>query len=164
MTDHAPNSPAAIELLSWSDVSSAIDQLLDRSQREFVCFDRDLSLQGWDTKARFEHLRDAIVGRGVNVRIALLDTQQVASRFPRLLALLKSHGHKFAIMRSRIQPQPASGLVVADRQHSLFRPVLVQSQGKLIFENSSKSNTYANEFEVIWQQGGVRVFPEAFGL
>ncbi len=151
-------------LLSWSAVSIAIDELLARTQREFVCLDENLTLQGWESKARFDQLHDAIVVRGAHVRIAVHDTKSIAGRAPRILSLLRTHGHKLSILKSRVRPFPEAAMAVADRQHALFRPVLVQSRGFLYLENPVISKTYVDRFEVIWQHGGTRMFPEAFGL
>lgn len=151
-------------LLTWSDVSSATDELISLAQREFVCFDENLSLQGWETKARFDGLHDAIVGRGVNVRIALVSTEYLCARAPRIMSLLRTHGHKLRILKTRARPLPDAAMAVADRQHALFRPVLVQSHSHLYLGNPANSKTYLDKFEVIWQQGGSVVFPEAFGL
>lgn len=167
--DHDPPEPSAVSattrsLLSWSDVSVAINELIARTQREFVCVDENLTLQAWESKARFDHLHEAIVVRGAKVRIALKETRNLAGRAPRLMSLLKTHGHRLSILEARIRPFPDAALAVADRQHALFRPVLVQSRGTLHFENPGISKTYLDKFEVIWQQGGSLVFPEAFGL
>ncbi len=145
-------------------MSIAIDEMIARTQREFVCLDENLTLQGWESKARFDQLHDAIIVRGAKVRIALSDTRSLSGRAPRIMSLLRTHGHKLSILKARARPFPDAALAVADGQHALFRPVLVQSRGFLFFENSGISKTYLNRFEVIWQQGGSLVFPEAFGL
>jgi hypothetical protein len=80
------------------------------------------------------------------------------------MQMLKSLGHQLSIMAAPEVAFPASNFVVADQQHLLFRPNSVRSTGSLFFHNSYKSIGYTETFEVIWQQGGRRVFPEAFGL
>jgi hypothetical protein len=152
------------ELLSWQDNAEAIDALIARSQKTLDIVDANLRLQGWETRARADALKDAMHARNVHVRILLLETNHLSTEFPRLANLLKTQGHRLSILGTAAEPKPGQFLAVADRQHSIFRPVLVQSRGFSYFDNAEKSIIYANNFKLIWEQGGDRVFPEAFGL
>jgi hypothetical protein len=152
------------DLLTWHDNAIAIDELIARASKSIDIIDANLRLQGWESRARAEALHHAMHLRNVHVRIGLLETQHLSSEFPRLFSLLRTHGHRLSITKLTIAPKPTRFIAVADRQHGIFRPVLVQSGGIVFFGNSAKSITYTTELEVIWQQGGVRVFPEAFGL
>jgi hypothetical protein len=152
------------ELLSWQDNAEAIDELIARASKTIDIVDTNLRMQGWETRARADALKDAMHVRGVHVRIALLDAKHLSTEFPRLTHLLKTHGHRLTILGTHAQPEPAQFFAVADRQHSIFRPVLVRSQGFCYFDSREKSIGYANNFKLIWEQGGDRVFPEAFGL
>lgn len=151
-------------LISWRDVSAALDELIAKTTRTLDVFDQSLALQDWGSKARCEALKVAMIARHVRVRMLLVDTQFVTAQLPRLLQILKTRGHQMSIMAAPEGAFPASNFVVADQQHLLFRPNSVQSTGSLNFDNSYKSTGYAHTFEVMWQQCGRRVFPEAFGL
>lgn len=171
MSEHAPSSanpipatPPSRTLLSWSDVTIATDDLIASAQRTIDVFDQSLALQGWDTRARHDALRTAMIERRVQIRILLVDLRQVSSAMPRIMNLLKSHSHQMAILGTESASIPGSNFIVADRQQLIFRPNSVQSTGSLDFSNPYKSNTCVETFEVLWQQGGQRVFPEAFGL
>ena len=94
----------------------------------------------------------------------LVDDATVQALIPRLTHLLKTHSHLLTIMVAENPPLSAANYVVADRQHILFRPISVQSRGSLNWHDPYKSTTYSESFNVVWQQGGRRVFPEAFGL
>jgi hypothetical protein len=153
-----------LPLLSWRDVSQALDQLLARCHRTLDLFDHDLSLQGWETRDRYDALRSALHDRHVSARILLRDASQLRARCPRLISLLSTHGHRLQIVEAGQRPKAAQFFAVADGQHLIFRPTLVQSTGLLILENPSKSKTWATQFDVLWQLGGEKVFPEAFGL
>jgi hypothetical protein len=151
-------------LATWSDCAVALDELIERSQRTLDIVDRDLRLQGWESLERAESLRRAMHERGVQVRMALCETNHLASELPRLFNLLKTHGHKLSIVRPEKRLQSIEFMAVADGQHSLFRPILVHSNGFAYFENRSKSTVYSANFKVLWEQGGRRLFPESFGL
>jgi hypothetical protein len=151
-------------LISWLDNAEAIDALIARANRTLDFVDQDLSLQNWETLARAEALRAAMHDRNVHVRIILNSTRALSQHYPRLANLLKSHGHRLAILQTACQPKPEQFMAVADGQHCLFRPVLVQSHGFSYFDNPAKSNIYDSKVKVIWQKGGRRLFPEAFGL
>ena len=152
------------ELTSWRDVSAALDELIAKTQRTLDVFDQSLALQHWGTRARCEALKVAMMQRRVRVRMLIVDTQMVTGALPRLMQMLKTLGHQMVIMAAPEGAFPAANFVVADQQHLLFRPNSVRSTGSLHFHNPYKSIGYAQTFEVIWQHGGRRVFPEAFGL
>ena len=151
-------------LISWRDVSAAIDELIVKTERTLDIFDQSLALQDWGSKSRCDALKIAMMERRVRIRMLIVDTQIVTAELPRLMQMLKSLGHQMAIMAAPEGAFPASNFVVADQQHLLFRPNSVRSKGSVHFHNPYKSIGYAQTFEVIWQQGGRRVFPEAFGL
>ena len=151
-------------LISWRDVSTALDELIAKSERTLDVFDHSLALQDWGSRARCEALKVAIMERRVHVRMLIVDTHIVSAELPRLMQMLKTLGHQMSIMAAPEGAFPASNFVVADQQHLLFRPNSVQSSGSLYFNNSYKSMGYAHTFQVIWQQSSRQVFPEAFGL
>ena len=151
-------------LISWRDVSAALNELIANTERTLDVFDQSLALQDWGGKARCEGLKAAIMERRVCVRILLVDTQIVTAELPRLMQLLKTLGHRISIMAAPESAFPASNFVVAAQQHLLFRPNSVRSTGSLYFHSPYKSISYGQTFEVNWQHGGRRVFPEAFGL
>lgn len=151
-------------LLTWDDVSRALDELVARSSRTLDVLDHALTLQDWGGRARCDALQRAAFERHVHIRILVADGHYVQSQAPRLTNLLKTLGHRIEIMVSAAHEFPASALVVADRQHFLFRPNSVRSVGLVGFENPSKSVPYASTFQVLWEQGGERVFPEVLGL
>lgn len=151
-------------LISWNDVSIAINDLIARTERTLDVYDHSLSLQDWGSKGRCDALHDAMFNHHVHVRILLVDTHYVTTQAPRLVNLLKSMGHRMEIVRSQARSLPPSSFAVADRQHFLFRPDSVHSTGTLYFETPSKSIPYTDTFNVFWEQGGERVFPESLGL
>ena len=160
--NNADANPRA--LISWRDVSAALDELIAKTQCTLDVFDHSLALQDWGSKVRCEALKVAMLERRVRVRMLLVDSQIVTAQLPRLLQMLKTLGHQMSIMATPEGAFPASNFVVADQQHLLFRPNSVRSMGSLHFDNPYKSTGYAQTFEVIWQHGGRRVFPQAFGL
>jgi hypothetical protein len=151
-------------LLSWADVSAALNDLIARTERTLDVFDHSLALQDWGSKARCEALQHATFSHHVHVRIMLVEAHYVTTQAPRLLNLLKTLGHRIEIVQSQERALPACSFAVADRQHFLFRPDSVHSAGTLYFESPSKSIPYTDTFQVLWEQGGERVFPEALGL
>jgi hypothetical protein len=154
----------ANSLISWLDNAVAIDALIAQTNRTLDIVDQDLSLQGWESLARANALRSAMHERGARIRIVLNDLRHVSQHCPRLVMLLRSHGHRLTILQTSNHPKPEQFMAVADGQHSLFRPVLVQSRGFSFLNNPAKSIIYATEVKVIWEKGGRRLFPEAFGL
>ncbi len=159
-----PTPNVVRSLLTWEDTSRALNDLIDRTERSLDVFDHSLALQDWGSRARCEALQRAALIRHVNVRILVVDSHVVSTQVPRLLTLLKTIGHRVTIVVSDAHEVPECSYAVADRQHFLFRPISVQSQGTLNFVNPAKSMGYADSFHVLWEQGGQRIFPEALGL
>lgn len=151
-------------LLSWGDVSTALNDLLARTERTLDVYDHSLAMQDWGSKARCDALHHAMFNHHVHIRILLVDAHYVTTQAPRLTALLKTMGHRMEIVESQARSLPSSSFAVADRQHFLFRPDSVHSTGTLYFETPSKSIPYTDTFHVLWEQGGERVFPESLGL
>ncbi len=160
----ASSLPPSRTLLTWNDNAVALDELIGSATRSIDVFDADLRHQGWNSTQRTDALTRAMRDRRVQIRIALLDTAHLPTEMPRLVNLLKTYGHRLIVLRTRASPKPTQFMAVADRQQSIFRPVLVRSGGRYETEDIRKSSTYASTFEVVWQVGGVHVFPEAFGL
>ena len=160
--NNATESPRA--LTSWRDVSAALDELIVKTERTLDVFDHSLALQDWGSKARCEALKVAMMERRVRVRMLIVDTHIATAELPRLMQMLKTLGHQMSIMAAPEGAFQASNFAVADQQHLLLRPNSVLSTGSVHFNNPYKSIGYTQTFEVIWQQGGRRVFPEAFGL
>ena len=161
------DSRVAVEsrpLVSWPDVSAALDEVIAHCEKTLDVFDHAMTLQGWESSARCNALAAAMHERRVHVRVLLVDDGKVTAAMPRLINLLKTHGHRLTLMVTENPPQSTASYVVADRQHILFRPNSVHSRGSLHWSDPYKSTTYTNLFEVSWQQGGRRIFPEAFGL
>ncbi len=151
-------------LLTWDDTSRALNDLIDRTERTLDVFDASLALQDWGSRARCEALQRAALVHHANIRILVVDGHFVSTQVPRLLNLLKAMGHRITIMVSDAHELPECSYAVADRQHFLFRPNSVHSQGTLNFGNAAKSMGYADSFHVLWEQGGQRIFPEVLGL
>jgi hypothetical protein len=164
MNEREDSDETVRRLSTWLDCASVIDEIIARAMRTIDVVDHDLRLQGWDTQARADELRIAMHQRNVQVRMVLAQQTHIAAEFPRLFNLLKTHGHRLAIMTPNKRIQPVEFMAVADGQHSVFRPISVQSTGLAYFENRSKSVSYSTNFKVIWEQGGRRLFPESFGL
>ena len=151
-------------VISWGDVSRALDEVVVRCEKTLDVFDQTLTLQGWESRARCDALLVAMKERNVRIRVLIVDDTNVQSAMPRLTNLLKTHGHLLTLIVAENPPQSAANYVVADRQHILLRPNSVQSRGSLNWNDPYKSTTYLSTFEVVWQQGGRHIFPEAFGL
>jgi hypothetical protein len=162
LVESEKNTPRA--LISWRDVSTALDELVASAQRSVDVFDHSLALQDWGSKARCDALAEALAKRGIRVRFMLVNSAFVSAELPRLMRLLKDWEHRMAIMVAPEAGFPTGNFVVVDQQHLLFRPNSVRSDGSVYFHNPYKSMGYVHTFEVSWQQSGPRVFPETFGL
>ena len=54
-------------LISWRDVSAALDELIVKTERTLDIFDQSLALQDWGGKARCDALKVAVMERRARV-------------------------------------------------------------------------------------------------
>ncbi|MFN3628535.1 MAG: hypothetical protein ACK4XK_00545 [Casimicrobiaceae bacterium] len=151
-------------ILTWADVSAALDTLFELSEHTVDIVDRDLSLQGWESPERITRVERALVERGVTVRILLADLRYLEQHLARLTALMRWRGKQLTIIESSQPEALERSMVIVDKRHGLIRPDPRRSQGRIWRENTHASKTYGEFFNLVWRLGGRQHFSELHGL
>jgi phosphatidylserine/phosphatidylglycerophosphate/cardiolipin synthase-like enzyme len=151
-------------ILTWADVSAALDALFELSQHTVDIVDRDLSLQGWESPERIARIEHALVDRGVTVRILLADLRQLEQHLARLTTLVRRRGKQVTIVESSQPEVLVQSMVVVDKQHGLTRPDPTRSYGRIWRGDLYRSKSYEEFFNQVWRLGGRQYFPELHGL
>lgn len=113
-----------LHMLSGEEAyAAAIDEVIERAQHTLHIFDVDLIRGGYCSLARCDGLRSFLAkGRANQLIMVLHQTDFLINRCPRLMRLLKSHGHAFSIRQTFDHVRSAADpLVIADGQHYVHR-------------------------------------------
>jgi hypothetical protein len=151
---------------TWSEFRAAFDQVLALARHSLVIFDDDLAQLRLNQTARMVELQRILTGNPTaRVRIALKKTDHLYCDHPRLIELLKHHGHLI-----QLRQVPASlhslrdSLVIADDAHMLVRFDLDHPRSKRVLDDKTETAPYLERFEAIWTEGGADFSPTTFGL
>jgi hypothetical protein len=145
---------------------AAFDQILALARHELCIFDDDLAQLGLEQAARMAELQRLLTGNPkARARIALKRTDHLTRDHPRLVQLMKYHGH---LMEARQIPDTLQrlrdSLVIVDQRCALVRFDWEHPRSRLILEDDVETAPYLKRFEAIWAEGGHVFSPTPLGL
>jgi hypothetical protein len=106
-----------------AEYEQAIDTVISLAQHSLHLFDADLTSGGFSSRKRYEALRD-FLRRHRNNRLVLVlhDLSYLTAHCPRLMDLLKTHGHGITIQQTHAHARSASDpFLIADDAHYVHR-------------------------------------------
>lgn len=136
---------------------AAIDATLRAAHHELRIFDGDLERMTLDDPARSALLLGFLSG-GVTRRlhIVLHNLDPLRTRHPRLLNLIRSHGHQIEIRQTPDHlRQLADRFVLADELHGAIRFHAEHPRGKLVSDDNIEIHPYWQRFDDLWEEGQV---------
>lgn len=149
------SSPTVQEFDTYAAYRAALLEAIRRAEREIVLFDPDLGETGLESQDGAEVLKHFLVrasGREC-LRALLVDTGRLDRASPRLLHLLGTYGHKFAV-RTAPGDDPLQALhqpfAVIDRSHLVTRFHEDRPRGKACLDDPAACAPYFAQFETIW--------------
>jgi len=152
-------------LTSQGELDAAVDRLLELAIGTLDVFDHDLSALSLDRTSRIAGLQRILGERAHRVRIVVQDGSRLSARAPRLMRLLETHAHHFALLQA---PDSLSELrdtmLIADGRHALVRFHRDQPRGKLIEDDANEVHAYAMRFTEVVNEGGYPLSPRVAGL
>lgn len=103
--------------------TAAIDEIVQRAEREILVFDRDLGRGGYSSLTRAEALRNFLAkGRHNKLVILLHDTDFLTYRCPRLMQLIRLFSHSATVHQTGEEARTAQdSFILADGIHYLHR-------------------------------------------
>lgn len=123
MTEAAPGEKCHDMLEGAAAYEQAIDTVIALAQSSLHIFDADLSSGGYVGRKRHEALRD-FLRRHRNNRLVLVlhETGFLSTHCPRLMDLLRTHGHGIVIRQTHEHARAASDpFLIADAVHYVHR-------------------------------------------
>jgi len=151
---------------SWSDFQTSFAQVLARARSELCIFDDNLEQTGLAKLMNMETLRLFLTEQQhALVRIALRDASQLRHKQPRLIDLLKSHGHRIKLQEvSDVYVPRRDCMILADGRHAVVRFDLERPRGKFVLDDANEVQPYRELFNEIWQTPATPFSPETAGL
>lgn len=145
--------------------AEAIDTLIELATVKLLVFDRDLATAGWNGVRRAERLAAFVRRRHARLSIIVHDTRYLESSCPRLLDLVKVHGHAMAVWRTGSEARAATdALVIADDRHYLHRYHVDQPRATLGLSKPAAAKPLVMRFEAIWSTGEPALGGSVLGL
>ena len=138
---------------SESGYRAAIDATIVAATRELRIFDGDLGRMALDDAARSALLL-ALLARapGNRLRIVLHDPDPVRTHHPRLISLIRSHGHQIELRQTPDHLRHlADRLVLADELHGAIRFHADHPRGKRIEADALEIHPYWQRFDDLWE-------------
>lgn len=132
---------------------AAIDATIRAATHELRIFDGDLSRLALDDAARHALLEDFLsAAPDRRLRIVLHDPDPVRTRNPRLLTLIRSHGHQIEIRQTPDHLRHlADRFVLADKLHGAIRFHADHARGKRIVDDNVETHPIWQRFDDLWE-------------
>jgi hypothetical protein len=145
---------------------AAIDLTLAAAQHEVRIFDRDLVRMGLEDTAHVALLgRFFATGTGHRLRMVLHDTAPLEKYSPRLIALMRQHGHAMEIRQTPDHLRQLTDCwVLADQAHGAIRFHADHPRGKRIAASPAEIRSWWQRFDELWEAGEPCSLGTATGL
>jgi len=136
---------------------AAIDATLGAAKRELRIFDGDLERMALDDPARSALLLAFLsAGPARRLHIVLHNLEPLRTRHPRLLNLIRSHGHQIEIRQTPDHlRQLADCCVLADESHGAIRFHADHPRGKGVSDDNIEIHPLWQRFDDLWEASQV---------
>jgi hypothetical protein len=131
---------------------AAIDATIQSARRELRLFDGDLERMALDDAARSAMLLQFLSGDQTRrLHMVVHDPAPLRARHPRLLNLIRSHGHQIEIRQTPDHLRHlADRFVLADAAHGAIRFHADRPRGKRIGDDTKEIHPYWQRFDDLW--------------
>lgn len=145
---------------------SALDELIKLAQREICLFDYDLHDTSWNRAERIEVLRQfLLISRANRLRIVVHDTNTLSIHCPRLLSLLRTFSHAFALHRTLAEAKHIyDPFLLIDMRHYWHRFHYQHTRAEVGILQIETVQQMRKRFEEIWIASEPGVTATVLGL
>ena len=147
------------------EYEAAIDTLLQKAAARICIFDNTLGRE-YNSSRRLEWLRQFLLASRRNVlQIALHDTRTLDRDCPRILALLRTHGHSITIHETHANAKSVyDPFVIVDDRCFVHRFHFDEMRGLLALDDPIETHTFIERFAEIWEASSPSVSATTLGL
>jgi hypothetical protein len=149
-----------------SEFQVALLATVNAANIELLAFDPDYSEWAINTPG-FEHALRGFLNRNPRARLRMMitDVNRIPRDYPRLINVLRSHGH---VAECRVVPQKFAHLsetmLIADRASALRRPICSSCKGVLRALDLEYAGAQRDRFEELWDGCQDRFHPTLWGV
>lgn len=162
-----PEGDKQLLMLSGEEAyAAAIDEVVERAQHTLHIFDADLVRGGYGSLARCDGLRGFLAKRRGNQLVMVLhQTDFLSGRCPRLMQLLKTHAHAFAVRQTFDHVRGvADPLIIADGRHYVHRFHQDGARFLLAFDDVEGGRALEGRFQQLMEASAPAVSSAITGL
>ncbi|MEO8004732.1 MAG: hypothetical protein ABI771_07490 [Betaproteobacteria bacterium] len=158
-------APQHTQLLGMVDHEKAIDTILQQAKKRILLFDHSLG-KGYNSVARTESIRKFLLANRRNtLQIVLHDTQSMDRYCPRLLSLLRAHGHAISIHETQLSAKSVyDPFIVVDDHSFVHRFHFDEVRGLLALDDPFEAHAFVERFAEIWEASSPAVSATTLGL
>jgi hypothetical protein len=151
------NAPLVCPFEGEAAYRAAIDATLKMAQREIRIFDRDLLRMGLGDRDRVALLAAFLsAGGGRTLKIVLHEIEPLEQQMPRLVDLIRLHGHLLEVRRTPDHLRHlADRCVLVDEMHGTIRFHADHARGKVVRDLPTEIEPLWRRFEDLWQESEV---------
>ncbi|RIX46977.1 MAG: hypothetical protein D3M94_09780 [Rhodocyclales bacterium GT-UBC] len=154
-------------ITSWSEYQLAFERILAMATQKVAIYDANLKLYKLDSPPQQLQIKRILLlgGHTSRLRIALRATDEVYRETPRLINLLNTYGHVFAMQQTAPElSHLRDAMIIVDDQHALIRFEQNLPRSKLLINENDEVRPYGARFDEIWDQGGDMIHANVLGL
>lgn len=156
--------PATARFDTCAGFEAQFRACLDAAQVRLDLFDPDFAVFPLGSRDTDAALR-TFLGRGGMLRLAMHSPGHIERHYPRLLRLLRDHGHA---IECRATPKALHDLTdsfcIVDNRHVLRRFHSDHMRGEMAFDTPDSLDIPRHRFEAIWAESRPTLQPSIAGL
>ena len=158
-------APRHTPLLGTVEHENAIDTVLRQAKSRIRIFDQSLG-KGYNSVERTECIRQFLLSSRRNtLQIVLHDIQSMDRNCPRLLNLLRAHGHAISIHESHPSAKTVyDPFIVVDEHNFVHRFHFDELRGMLALDDPVETHAFIERFAEIWEASSPAVSATTLGL
>lgn len=145
---------------------AALDQVIQRAERNLNIFDSSLADSGYNSPQRFRLLRNFLLARRNNRLVIILHETDYLSKYcPRIMSLLTQFSHAIDIRQTREQAKQISDtFVLADGRHYVHRFHYDHPKCQLALDDIQGCASFVQRFNELEKSSDAALPPTTLGL
>ena len=158
-------APQHTPLLGTVEHEKAIDTVLQHAKSRIRIFDQSLG-KGYNSVERTGCIRQFLLSNRRNtLQIVVHDLQSLDRNCPRLLNLLRAHGHAISIHETHPSAKTVyDPFIVVDEHHFVHRFHFDELRGMLALDDPVETHAFIERFAEIWEASSPAVSATTLGL
>jgi hypothetical protein len=153
-------------IMGERNYEAAIDIVLAQAKKELLIFDQDFENGAFSSVNRYERLNQFLTQpEATKLTIILHDAHFFLHNCPRLVNLLKAHGHKMVVYTTNNAAKIAKDcFIIADQQAFIRRIHIDHARFKYSFTDNETINSLAMRFDELLDETETQLSTIHLGL